>query len=1108
MKNKLSICTFLIVFFLSFNLTYAAETKISEVETDIGLVSPINSADLKTAFEFLTNDSAMASEDKQNALDILDQAKVLLEEYKAITEERDDFLKQKKAAEKKLKSLPHELAQAEKTYKAAPPEISDSLSDSDLQKLFSDVSAKVDEYQLELANASSNYSALQTLPERVQYEIAANNEKIKNSYLIINADNDARSIKSRTEALRITNLKEKNSLLKNRLESNPQLLDYSNYKEKISALKNSYYSHYLNRIKDAQNLRVSAESVKDEKRIKEISEKSPALKKEIESNEFIYKVTSDHQQKYLTLVQDAQDISNALAKIRIIDKNLENQLQGLDKSLVLSRLLNREQTEIPTKKLDYNIEELIPNLNIWIYDLREFKDKLFDVDKYIEESILKTPELASYREELEEVLIARNDLVNELYKILTGELGIAISLKEDYASLNDLRAKLSSKITENLFWVKSNQPVSLEFVQNIIPGLSYGWGNLTARLRTASYWENTTSTIFNLVIPAVLLALVVLFFKKKLVTIDNSLAARLDKKNDNIYITPAAILVKLVYIIPGVVWRTLIGAVFICLSISSSSIQHSVVFMLTLHVLVFVFCLEILNPNSLAQRHFSFPPENLHQNRLLLGKIWITVIPILIVANIEESDPSHIFYDLFGYLVILICSIALIVLNLQWMKRKFFSQEEVSPLTWIVSAICLFSAVCITVMVTTGYYYTTIKLINRFAYTGYLGVLYWLISCSVRRFMYVSESKVIKEKIEQTAITAGKHKSGIRTLRYELVSSKAYKLINVALLCITAVAIYFLWHDLAGVLGYLNNIVLWSSVEIVNGKEVIKNSLTLANILLAVVMLVSASVLNRNLPSLLERLIMIRAREKMQSTSYTVKIVSSYIITALGIIFAAGFLGIHWEDLQWLVAALSVGLGFGLQEIFANFVSGLIILFERQIRVGDIINIGDLSGTVHKIRIRSTTIVDFDNKEVVIPNKQFITSALTNWSLSDTVTKLTFTVGIAYDADPEKAKAVLKRIINRCIYIEKSSAPLIYIKSLDESSITVICEVYVAEIGKRKLTNDYLCTETLRQFAAEGIEIPFNQMDVSIKELKNSEFMQNIGTGLNSLKKETAKESS
>ena len=110
--------------------------------------------------------------------------------------------------------------------------------------------------------------------------------------------------------------------------------------------------------------------------------------------------------------------------------------------------------------------------------------------------------------------------------------------------------------------------------------------------------------------------------------------------------------------------------------------------------------------------------------------------------------------------------------------------------------------------------------------------------------------------------------------------------------------------------------------------------------------------------------------------------------------------------------------------------------------------------------------------------------------------------------DPEKAKAVLKRIINRCIYIEKSSAPLIYIKSLDESSITVICEVYVAEIGKRKLTNDYLCTETLRQFAAEGIEIPFNQMDVSIKELKNSEFMQNIGTGLNSLKKETAKESS
>ena len=112
---------------------------------------------------------------------------------------------------------------------------------------------------------------------------------------------------------------------------------------------------------------------------------------------------------------------------------------------------------------------------------------------------------------------------------------------------------------------------------------------------------------------------------------------------------------------------------------------------------------------------------------------------------------------------------------------------------------------------------------------------------------------------------------------------------------------------------------------------------------------------------------MLRSNNNTKSISYTLKLISSYVITALGIILAAGALGISWDKLQWLVAALSVGLGFGLQEIFANFVSGIIILFERQIRVGDIVTLNGLSGTVSKIRIRATTIVSFENMEVVIP---------------------------------------------------------------------------------------------------------------------------------------------
>ena len=191
-----------------------------------------------------------------------------------------------------------------------------------------------------------------------------------------------------------------------------------------------------------------------------------------------------------------------------------------------------------------------------------------------------------------------------------------------------------------------------------------------------------------------------------------------------------------------------------------------------------------------------------------------------------------------------------------------------------------------------------------------------------------------------------------------------------------------------------------------------------------------------------------------------------------------------------------MGLGFGLQEIFANFVSGIILLFERQTRVGDIITLNGLSGTVKKIRIRATTVMSFEHKEVLIPNRAFITSELTNWSLSNTVTKIVFDVGVAYDANVDLARKILHRIIRETNLISKEMAPLIYIKELADSSVNFSCEVYVGTISNRKLTLDYLCTRTLSEFRKAGIEIPFNQLDVNVKTLEKEEFIEKLKQGL------------
>ena len=344
----------------------------------------------------------------------------------------------------------------------------------------------------------------------------------------------------------------------------------------------------------------------------------------------------------------------------------------------------------------------------------------------------------------------------------------------------------------------------------------------------------------------------------------------------------------------------------------------------------------------------------------------------------------------------------------------------------------------------------------------------------------------------------------ITATRLELISNRVFKLFNTFLLFFFLYFMYLQWNDLAGVLDYLNQIYLWQSTEVVDGKT-IESTLTLKDVLLAVIIIIVAILLNRNLPLLIERVVLLRSNNNTKSISYTLKLISSYVITALGIILAAGALGISWDKLQWLVAALSVGLGFGLQEIFANFVSGIIILFERQIRVGDIVTLNGLSGTVSKIRIRATTIVSFENMEVVIPNKQFITSALTNWSLSNTVTKIVFTIGIAYDADINKAKELLRGILRRCRDINREKQPAVYVQSLDASAITIMCEVYVNEIGKRKAVFDFLSIESLRVFKENNIEVPFNQIDVTVRNLDTDQVLKFIAAQ-NGMRPEAIKE--
>ncbi len=251
--------------------------------------------------------------------------------------------------------------------------------------------------------------------------------------------------------------------------------------------------------------------------------------------------------------------------------------------------------------------------------------------------------------------------------------------------------------------------------------------------------------------------------------------------------------------------------------------------------------------------------------------------------------------------------------------------------------------------------------------------------------------------------------------------------------------------------------------------------------------------LARNLPGLLEVMVLSKLR-LAQGSAYATTTLLSYALAGFGIVATLSTLGVSWDKLQWLVAALSVGLGFGLQEIFANFISGLIILFERPVRIGDVVTIGNLSGTVSRIRIRATTITDFDRKDIIVPNKTFITGQLINWSLSDTVTRVTIKVGVAYGSDLDKVKALLYKAAQDNPRVLKEPEPQVFFLNFGESTLDHELRIHVRDLGDRNPATDEINRFIDREFNKAGISIAFRQVDIFLKNFAGQQLQLSAAT--------------
>lgn len=415
-----------------------------------------------------------------------------------------------------------------------------------------------------------------------------------------------------------------------------------------------------------------------------------------------------------------------------------------------------------------------------------------------------------------------------------------------------------------------------------------------------------------------------------------------------------------------------------------------------------------------------------------------------------------------------------------------------------------------------GYFYTALQLTWRLQASVWLVLGLVLLRGTVRRWITLERRRmaVLQAEEMQAIVGAGRH-PGSDThspflfprwtwpdfrLNLSQIVTQVRSLLDTGLLTVATIVLWFVWADVTPALNIFDRVTLWQTTveEVVESKgaddkpvvQIVKRPkpITASNIGLAVIIMGIAMIAGRNIPGLVE-VILLEHLSVDAGARFATTCLVRYVIFTSGIVLAFNEIGIGWNSVQWLVAAASVGLGFGLQEIFANFVSGIILLFERPMRVGDVITIGTTTGTVSRIRFRATTIVDGDRKELIVPNKSFITGNLLNWTLSDSVNRVAVKVGVAYGSDPNQVRKLLLEIAAEHPCLLKDPEPTAMLVDLGDSALNFQLGAFLPSLKDRQNATHELNAMIYERFRAAGIEIPFPQQDVHIHsaEQANSE---------------------
>lgn len=788
-------------------------------------------------------------------------------------------------------------------------------------------------------------------------------------------------------------------------------------------------------------------------------------------------------------------------------KSAEKKISLAGLSPALGKILREQRRDLSIqdefKQQSQTIQSETAMTSLAQFKVEDKLKQLMDVDSRLRDMMsqqvdqsLPVDQRMMIQAELRVLLNNQKELLNKLNAAYTTYLRTLGDFDFARQQMSAQAGKFAIFLDERLLWVPSSEPINLGYIADLYHSAQW--------LLSPFNWMALIKDGVRLALHHLFLTFIAILCFVGLQRGRNWAKLELTAisgKTDNFYCTLRTLAYNLIVVLPLPLVLSYLGW-FLSGSIEVDDFTKAIGAGLrdsALPMFILQFFYRLFAADGIARKHFQWQKTSVSLLRAQVAWIRFIVVPSVFIIGSTSASKFSAHSDSIGRLALIIIMIAMAVFTGRVLRPstgllwEYIARNPDSWITklrygWYSAAIAI--PVVIIGFAVAGYYLSALELQQKLIITLRLIFLTIIIHALVFRWLtLVNRQLAITNAKQKRKIAAlpEKHLAGSedpvlpvdeQQIDIPKINAQTIKLLNVAIGFTLVIGFWMIWKNILPAFSFLDRIVLWQHLVNVDGQES-NQPITLTNLLLAGLYVFIAIVAVRNFSGVMELLIFRRLSIETGSR-YAVNQLAKYVLFSIGFISVANELGGSWSQVQWLVAALSVGLGFGLQEIFANLVSGIILLFERPIRVGDTVTIGTITGKVSRIQMRATTLIDMDQKDLIVPNKTFITSQLINWTLSDPITRVVVPVGIAYGSDIELAHKVMMDTVKAMPLVLAEPEPSVLLVGFGESSLNFSIRVYVSELSNRMPVTNALHIRLEKALREHNISIPSPERDINV----------------------------